>query len=157
VSQDTFIYNASIRENIAFGGEYTDERIVTATQWANIHTFIAGLPRGYDAIVGDRGLKTLRWREAADRHPPALVRIPEILVLDAVTSNLDNRSEVIVQESISRISGTITTFIVAHRLSTIRQADTIYVMRRGRIVESGNHDELMRMRGRYYELYESGR
>ncbi len=155
VSQDTFIYNASIRENIAFGGEYTDKQINAAAERANIHTFIAGLPRGYDTIAGDQGLKLSGGEKQRIAIARALVRDPEILVLDEATSNLDNESEAIVQDSINRVSETITTFIVAHRLSTIRRADTIYVMSRGRIVESGSHDNLMNMRGRYYELYES--
>ena len=156
VSQDTFIYNASVRENIAFGGEYTDEQITAAATRANIHTFIEGLPDGYDTIVGDQGLKLSGGEKQRIAIARALVRDPEILVLDEATSNLDNESEAIVQESINHISGTITTFIVAHRLSTIRRADVIYVMSRGKIVESGIHEELMGMRGRYYELYESG-
>jgi ABC-type multidrug transport system fused ATPase/permease subunit len=83
------------------------------------------------------------------------VRKPEFLVLDEATSNLDNESEAIVQDSINRISKNITTFIIAHRLSTIRKADMIYVMSAGKIVESGTHDELMENRGKYFELYES--
>jgi len=155
VSQDTFIYNASIRENIAFGGEYTDGQIAVAAERANIHTFIAGLPRGYDTVVGDQGLKLSGGEKQRIAITRALVREPEILVLDEATSNLDNESEAIVQDSINRVSETITTFIVAHRLSTIRRADTIYVMSRGKIVESGSHEELIKMKGRYYELYES--
>ena len=84
------------------------------------------------------------------------MRDPEILVLDEATSNLDNRSEAIVQESINRVAKNITTFIIAHRLSTIRNADTIFVMGGGRIIESGRHDELMEKRGSYFELYEAG-
>ena len=83
----------------------------------------------------------------------ALVRNPEILVLDEATSNLDNESEAIVQESINRVSENITTFIIAHRLSTIRKADTIYVMSKGKITESGTHESLMGLKGAYYELY----
>ncbi len=156
VSQDTFIYNASVRENIAFGGEYTDEQITTAAQRANIHAFIVGLPRGYDTIVGDQGLKLSGGEKQRIAIARALVREPEILVLDEATSNLDNESETIVQDSINRVSQMITTFIIAHRLSTIRRADTIYVMSKGRVIESGTHDELMEMKGRYYELYELG-
>lgn len=153
VSQDTFIYNATVRENIAFGGDYTDEQIIAAAGRANIHTFISTLRDGYDSIVGDQGLKLSGGEKQRIAIARALVREPEILVLDEATSNLDNESEAIVQESINQISQTVTTFIVAHRLSTIRRADTIYVMSWGRVVESGTHGELMEKQGRYYELY----
>lgn len=155
VSQDTFIFNTTIRENITFGGDYTEEQIIEAAKKANIHTFIAGLPKKYESIVGDQGIKLSGGEKQRVAIARALVRKPEFLVLDEATSNLDNESEAIVQDSINRISKNITTFIIAHRLSTIRKADTIYVMSKGRIVESGNHDELMARRGMYYELYES--
>jgi len=154
VSQDTFIYNDSIRKNIAFGSEYTEDQIIAAAKRANIHGYIEGLPHGYDTIVGDQGLKLSGGEKQRIAIARALIREPEILVLDEATSNLDNESEAIVQESINRISEMITTFIVAHRLSTIRRADVIYVMSKGRIVESGNHDELMGRKGKYWELYE---
>ena len=155
VSQDTFIYNATVRENISFGGDYSDEEIVEAAKKANIHAFIAGLPDGYDSIVGDQGIKLSGGEKQRIAIARALVRSPEILVLDEATSNLDYESEAIVQESINRVSKNITTFIIAHRLSTIRKADTIYFMSEGKILESGNHDELMGRKGGYYELYES--
>lgn len=156
VSQDTFIYNASFRENISFGGKYSDEQIIEAAKKANIHAFIASLPDGYDSVVGDQGLKLSGGEKQRIAIARALVRDPEILVLDEATSNLDYESELTVQDSINRVSETITTFIVAHRLSTIRKAGIIFVIDRGRIVESGSHDELIAMRGRYYNLYESG-
>jgi ATP-binding cassette subfamily B protein/subfamily B ATP-binding cassette protein MsbA len=155
VSQDTFIFNTTIRENIIFGGEYTEEEMIDAAKKANIHTFVAGLPKGYDSIVGDQGIKLSGGEKQRVAIARALVRKPEFLVLDEATSNLDNESEAVVQESINNISKNITTFIIAHRLSTIRKADTIYVMSRGKIVESGTHDELMAQRGTYFELYES--
>ena len=155
VSQDTFIYNTTIRENIAFSGEFSDEQIIEAAKKANIHSFISGLPDGYNSVVGDQGLKLSGGEKQRIAIARALVRSPEILVLDEATSNLDNTSEAIVQESINQISGTVTTFIIAHRLSTIRKADMIYVMSGGRILESGNHDELMDRKGKYYQLYES--
>lgn len=155
VSQDTFIYNTTIRENISFGGKYSDDQIIESAKKANIHSYIISLPEGYDSIVGDQGLKLSGGEKQRIAIARALVRNPEILVLDEATSNLDNESEAIVQESINRVSENITTFIVAHRLSTIRKADTIYVMCKGKIVESGNHNELMEKRGSYYELYES--
>jgi len=154
VSQDTFIFNASIRENIAFGGDYSDEQIITAAQRANIHSFIMSLPDKYDSMVGEHGLKLSGGEKQRIAIARALVREPEILVLDEATSNLDNESEAIVQDSINQVAETVTTFIVAHRLSTVRNANAIYVMSKGRVVECGTHEELMEKRGRYFELYE---
>ena len=155
VSQDSFVYNATLRENISFGGEYSDDEIIEAAKKANIHAFIAGLPDGYDSVVGDQGIKLSGGEKQRIAIARALVRSPEFLVLDEATSNLDNESEAIVQDSINLVSKNITTFIIAHRLSTIRKADTIYFMSKGRTLERGNHDELMEMKGGYYELYES--
>jgi len=156
VSQDAFIYNATIRENITFGRDISNYKIVEAAKKANIHTFISHLPKGYDSLVGDRGITLSGGEKQRIAIARALVQEPEILVLDEATSSLDNEAEAYVQESINAISKNITTFVVAHRLSTIRMADRIYVMSRGRIVESGTHDELIRKKGRYYEIYESG-
>jgi len=156
VSQDTFLYNTTVKENIAFGGDYSDDQIIAAAKRANIHTFITSLPLRYESIVGDQGLKLSGGERQRIAIARALVRDPEILVLDEATSNLDNESEAIVQDAINQVSENITTFIIAHRLSTIRKADTIFVMSSGRIVESGSHDELMEKRGRYFDLYESG-
>jgi len=155
VSQDTFIYNATIRENIAFGGRYSEEQIVEAAKKANIHDFIISHPLGYDEVVGDQGLKLSGGEKQRIAIARALVREPEILILDEATSNLDNKSEAIVQESINKISENITTLIIAHRLSTIRNVDTIYVMSNGSIVERGCHNELMEIHGKYFELYQS--
>ncbi|MFA4876162.1 MAG: ABC transporter ATP-binding protein [Methanoregula sp.] len=156
VSQETFLFNATIRKNIAFGGDYSDDQIIEAAKRANIHTFIVSLPQGYESIVGDQGLKLSGGEKQRIAIARALVRDPEILVLDEATSNLDNESESIVQDAINRVSENNTTFIIAHRLSTIRKADTIFVMSRGAIVEGGSHDELMEMKGRYFDLYEHG-
>jgi ATP-binding cassette, subfamily B, bacterial len=155
VSQDTFIYNSTIRENIAVGGDYSDEQIIEASKKANIHTFIVGLPDKYDSIVGDQGIKLSGGEKQRIAIARALVRKPEILVLDEATSILGNEFEAIVQSSINQVSQDITTFIIAHRLSTIRKADTIYLMSKGKIVETGTHEELMKRKGSYYELYES--
>lgn len=156
VSQDTFLFNATVKENIAFGGDYSDDQIIEAAKKANIHTFIFNLPQGYESIVGEQGLKLSGGEKQRIAIARALVRNPEILVLDEATSNLDNESEAIVQDAINQVSEYNTTFIIAHRLSTIRKADMIFVMSSGMIVESGSHDELMAKRGRYFDLYEFG-
>jgi ATP-binding cassette subfamily B protein/subfamily B ATP-binding cassette protein MsbA len=156
VSQDAFIYNASIWENISFGGHYTEEQIKKAAEKANIDLFINNLPEGYCAVVGDQGLKLSGGEKQRIAIARALVREPDILVLDEATSNLDNKSEAAVQDSINQIAQNITTFMIAHRLSTIKKADMIYVMSGGRIVENGTHNSLMEKKGRYYELYKSG-
>lgn len=155
VSQDTFIYNDTIRENISFGKPYSDAEIIEAAKKANIYSFIDSLPEKYDSIVGDHGIKLSGGEKQRIAIARALVRNPEILILDEATSNLDHESEAIVQDSINRISENITTFIIAHRLSTIRKADAIYVMSAGKIVEIGTHEELMEKRGAYFDLYES--
>lgn len=155
VSQDTFIYNASIRENIAFGGNFSDEKIIEAATKANIHTYISHLPEGYDAVVGDQGLKLSGGEKQRIAIARALVRDPEILILDEATSNLDNKSEAVVQESINQISENVTKLIIAHRLSTVRKADTIYVISNGQIVEHGTHVGLLKEQGKYFELYQS--
>ena len=155
VSQDMFIYNVSIRENISFGTTCSDAEIIDAAKKACIHSVIDSLPEKYNTIVGDHGIKLSGGEKQRIAIARALVRNPEILILDEATSNLDNESEALVQEAINHVSENITTFIIAHRLSTIRKADVIYVMHAGKIVEVGTHEELMEKHGAYYELYES--
>ena len=118
--------------------------------------FILNLPEGYNTFVGDQGLKLSGGEKQRIAIARALVRDPEILILDEATSSLDNESEAIVQNSINMVSKNVTTFVVAHRLSTIKNADNIYMMSKGKIVESGKHDELIEKRGKYYELYKLG-
>jgi ABC-type multidrug transport system fused ATPase/permease subunit len=156
VSQDTFIYNTTIRDNISFGRVFSDDAIIEAAIKANIHEFISRLPNGYETPVGDHGITLSGGEKQRIAIARALIREPVILVLDEATSSLDNEAESFVQESINTISKNITTFVVAHRLSTIRMADKIYVMDNGIIIESGGHDELMNMKGRYFGLFESG-
>lgn len=156
VSQNTFIYNASVTENIAFGGEISEEKIIEAAIKANAHNFILNLSEGYNTLVGDQGLKLSGGEKQRIAIARALVRDPEILILDEATSSLDNESEAIVQNSINMVSKNVTTFVVAHRLTTIRNADNIYVISNGKIVENGIHDELIKMKGKYYQLYKKG-
>ncbi len=153
VSQETFIFNASIKENIAFGGNYTDQEIFEAAKLANADEFIQKLSGKYDTIVGDRGMRISGGEKQRIAIARAMIRKPEILILDEATSSLDTVSESIVQKAINAVSKNCTTFIIAHRLSTIQNADVIYVMDQGRIVESGTHKQLLDKKGKYWELY----
>jgi ABC-type multidrug transport system fused ATPase/permease subunit len=153
VGQETFIYNASVKDNIAFGTEYDMDKVMEAAQMAGAHEFIQQLDLGYDTIVGDRGVRLSGGERQRIALARAMIRRPQILVLDEATSALDNISERVVQEAIDKISESCTTLVVAHRLSTIRNADAIYVIDDGRIVESGTHDQLINKKGKYWELY----
>lgn len=153
VGQDTFLYNASVKDNIGFGDEYGLEQTVEAARLANAHEFIEQLPQGYDTVVGDRGVRLSVGERQRIAIARAMIRNPEILILDEATSSLDTVSESIVQEAVDRVSERCTTIVIAHRLSTIRKADTIYVLDEGRVVESGTHDALIEKRGKYWELY----
>lgn len=153
VSQDTFIFNGSIKENISFGNEYTDQEINEAAELANADEFIRKLPEGYDTLVGDRGLRLSGGEQQRIAIARAVIRKPEILILDEATSSLDYLSENIVQKAIDKVAKKCTTFVIAHRLSTIQNADTINVLYDGKIVESGTHKELLAKKGKYWELY----
>ncbi len=155
VSQDTFIFNSTVKENISFGKSFTDEEIIEAAKKANAHEFIINLPEGYDTIVGDRGMRLSGGEQQRVAIARAIIRKPEILLLDEATSSLDTLSEKAVQNAVDKISKSCTTFIIAHRLSTVKNADTIHVLYNGKIVESGNHKELMDKKGRYWELYKT--
>jgi len=153
VGQETFIFNASIRENIAFGSEYSEEEATEAARLANAHEFIEQLPEGYDTVVGDRGLRLSGGEKQRIAIARAMIRKPQILILDEATSSLDNISEAIVQRAIDQVSESCTTLVIAHRLSTIQNADIIYVLDQGRVVESGIHGQLLDQKGKYWELY----
>jgi ABC-type multidrug transport system fused ATPase/permease subunit len=153
VSQETFIYNASVKDNIAFGDTYTEQEIIEAARLANADEFIQQLPEKYDTIVGDRGMKISGGEKQRIAIARAMIRKPEILILDEATSSLDNISENIVQKAINKISKNCTTLIIAHRLSTIQNADIIYVIDQGKIIESGMHSQLLKQKSKYWELY----
>jgi ATP-binding cassette subfamily B protein len=156
VLQDTWLFNGTIRENIAYGREdATEDEIIAAAKEAHANHFIRTLPHGYDTVldddatnisVGERQLLTIARAFLAD---------PSVLILDEATSNVDTRTEVLIQAAMNRLRHGRTGFVIAHRLSTIRNADTILVMDRGRIVEQGSHDELIEAGGFYKDLYES--
>ena len=155
VSQDTFIFNASVKANISFGRNFSDKEIIDAAKKANINEFITKLPNGYDTLVGDRGMALSGGEQQRVAIARAIIRKPEILFLDEATSSLDTVSEKMVQDAIEKISKSCTTFIIAHRLSTVKNSDVIHVLENGKIVESGNHKELLEKKGKYWELYKA--
>lgn len=153
VGQEPVLFGTSVYENIRYGKEdATREEIENAAKAANAHNFIKRLPNGYDTLVGERGAQMSGGQKQRIAIARALVRNPEILLLDEATSALDTASEAKVQAALEKASEGRTTIIVAHRLSTIRNADRIFVFKNGVIVEEGNHRELMKKRGVYYDL-----
>ena len=155
VSQDTVLFNDTVRRNIAYGanGTYTDAQVEAAARAANAHGFIAELPHGYDTVLGERGTRLSGGQRQRIAIARALLTDPPILILDEATSALDTESERLVQEAIDRLLAGRTVFVIAHRLSTITHASQILVLDRGRIVERGTHQELLDLRGAYHRLH----
>jgi len=154
VSQDTFLFNSSLASNIAFGcPDATRADVVQAAIKAQAAGFIEALPNGYDTLVGERGYRLSGGQRQRISLARAILRDPELLILDEATSALDTQSERLVQEAIERFERQHTVLVIAHRLSTVVNADQILVMHRGRIVERGRHEELIAMGGRYRDLW----
>ena len=155
VQQDVFLFAGTIRENIAYGClEATDEQIIDAAKKANLHEFVTGLPDGYDTEIGERGIKLSGGQKQRVSIARVFLKNPSILILDEATSALDNTTELLIQQSLDELCKGRTTIVVAHRLSTIRNANRIAVVTGGRITEYGTHDELMNRNGMYKELYD---
>jgi ATP-binding cassette, subfamily B, bacterial len=153
VSQETYLFHASVRDNLRFAKpDATDEEIEQAAEAARIHHVIAALPDGYDTIVGERGYRFSGGEKQRIAIARTILRNPPILVLDEATSSLDTETERLVQEALDRLSEGRTTIAIAHRLSTVRDADQIVVLDRGRVVERGRHNELIRAGERYAAL-----
>jgi ATP-binding cassette subfamily B protein len=153
VSQETYLFHASVRENLRFAKpDATDEEVEEAAEAARIHHVIAGLPDGYDTMVGERGYRFSGGEKQRIAIARTILRNPPILVLDEATSSLDTETERLVQEALDRLSEGRTTIAIAHRLSTIRDSDQIVVLDHGRVVEIGRHDELVLAGGRYAAL-----
>ena len=153
VQQDVFLFDGSVRDNIAYGRHTaTDAEVEDAARRANAHEFIARLPDGYETFVGERGVKLSGGQQQRLAIARAILAKPQILILDEATSNLDTESEQLIQASMATLLAGRTTFVIAHRLSTVRRADTILLMEDGQIIERGTHPELMAARGVYHEM-----
>jgi ABC-type multidrug transport system fused ATPase/permease subunit len=153
VSQDTFLFNTSVRENILVGKpDASEEEIIAAAIKANADRFIRDLPKRYDTVLGDRGLKISGGQRQRIAIARAIIRDPEVLIFDEATSSLDMESEKLIQESIDGLSSQKTVIIISHRLSTVKNADVIYVLDKGHIVESGTFEELENNKGRFFKM-----
>ena len=154
VLQDTHLFTGTVRENIRYGRlDATDEEVIAAAKTASAHSFIMRLSDGYDTVIeGDGANLSQGQRQLLNIARAAISKAP-ILVLDEATSSVDTRTEKHIEHGMDRLMKNRTTFVIAHRLSTVRNADAIMVLEHGEIVERGSHDELLSQKGRYYELY----
>ena len=153
VQQDVFLFDGSVRDNIAYGRkDASDAAVEDAARRANAHEFIVRLPEQYETFIGERGVKLSGGQQQRLAIARAVLASPQILILDEATSNLDTESEQLIQASMAALLAGRTTFVIAHRLSTIRRADLILLMEDGRIIERGTHEVLMNARGTYYRM-----
>jgi len=154
VPQEIILFNDTIKNNIKFGNQKaTDRQVVEAAKIANAHDFIERFPNKYEQIVGERGIKLSAGQKQRIAIARAIVRNPKILILDEATSSLDSKTEKLVQGALEKLMKNRTTFIIAHRLSTVRLADKILVLKGGKIIEEGTHQELLEKKGAFFDLY----
>lgn len=154
VQQDVYLFNASIRDNILYGRPgATEEEVIEAAKRANIHNYIMSMPNGYDTVIGERGVKLSGGQKQRLSIARVFLKDPAILILDEATSALDNTTEILIQNSLDELCKGRTTIVVAHRLSTVKNADEIAVVSDGKIIEQGPHDSLIAMNGVYANLY----
>jgi len=155
VQQDIYLFNDSMKENIRYGRlDATDGEIIEAAKRANIHDYIMSLPNGYDTNIGERGVRLSGGQKQRLSIARVFLKNPPILILDEATSALDNTTEILIQQALDELCRGRTTLVVAHRLSTIKNADVIAVVSDGKITELGSHEELMARKGMYYDLYQ---
>ena len=156
VLQETWLKSGTIRDNIAYGRpEATEEEIVSAAKEAHAHSFIMRMPQGYDTVISEDGGNLSQGQKQLLCIARVMLCLPPMLILDEATSSIDTRTEIRVQKAFAKMMEGRTSFIVAHRLSTVREADMILVMRDGHIVEKGKHEELLVKNGFYAEIYNS--
>lgn len=154
VSQETFLFSASVKENIRFGKrDASDEEIIYAAKLANVDEFVRNLEQGYDTKVGEHGVRLSGGKKQPISIARAILKNPEILILDEATSNLDSESERLIRDALTTLTKNRTTFVVAHRLSTILSVDKIIVLDDGKIVDDGNHQRLYQSCEVYHKLY----
>lgn len=155
VLQDTHLFTGTVRENIRFGRlDATDEEVVQAAKLTAAHSFIKRLPHGYDTMLENDGANLSQGQRQLLNIARAAVADPPILLLDEATSNIDTRSEILIQKGLDQLMQSRTSLVIAHRLSTVRNADLILVLEHGKIIERGTHPELLRLKGKYYSLYQ---
>ena len=153
VLQETHLFSGSVRDNIRYGNPHaTNEEVVMAARAANAHDFIINLPEGYNTMVGEKGFSLSGGERQRIAIARALIHNPKILILDEATAALDTETEKLIQDALNKLAVGRTTFAIAHRLSTLRNADKILVLDHGNVVEFGTHLELLNSRGHYYKL-----
>ena len=154
VLQDTHLFTGTVKENIRYGRlDATDEEIVAAAKLANADFFIRHLPQGYDTVLTADGANLSQGQRQLLAIARAAVADPPVLILDEATSSIDTRTEKLIEKGMDKLMAGRTVFVIAHRLSTVRNSNAIMVLEHGRIIERGDHDDLLAQKGRYYQLY----